>query len=176
MGRGEGARGRRHRGRCSAVRSWSAASCGAGSLDERGSGVGRVGLPCRWLMLTPVKPPRARICVDSSRPDAAAGRWLVSWWVTNEGEEPLRIEDAWIPHGRFRGDGHVALNAEVLPGASHVLELRVTAVEPPGTVVENAFLILRARGWRIFARLRVEFDAASTICPVVEQVTVQSLQ
>ena len=49
-----------------------------------------------------------------------------------------------------------------------------------GTIVENAFLILRASvsgaPWRIFIRMRVEFDASAVPVPVVETVTTQSLK
>jgi hypothetical protein len=88
----------------------------------------------------------------------------------------LRLEDAWIPHGRFRGKGHIPLSAVIDPGASTRLDFVVSANEPPGTVVENAFLILRAGAWRLFARMRVEFDDQARAMPMVEAVTVQSLQ
>jgi hypothetical protein len=42
-------------------------------------------------------------------------------------------------------------------------------------VVENAFLILRlSLGWRVFVRMRVEFDADATPHPIPELVTLQS--
>jgi hypothetical protein len=108
------------------------------------------------------------------------GRWRVAWLVHNDGSSPLRLEDAWIPHGRFRGEGHVPLQMNIEPGAASDIELSVSSAEPPGTVVENAFVILRVRGaeraWRVFARMRVQFDDVGTARPVVEAVTAQSIQ
>ena len=112
-------------------------------------------------MLTAVDPP-VRITVSGCAPEVP-GRWLVTWRVTNRLGSPIHLDDAWIPHGRFRGDGHVPLQAEFLPGASVDLDLRVSALEAAGSVVENAFLILRGRvageAWRVFARMRVSFAA-----------------
>jgi hypothetical protein len=138
-------------------------------------------------MLTRVEPV-IRIELETIRPDAAdprsagrGGQFRVAWRVHNGGAEALGLEDAWVPHGRFRGtDGHVPLASIVEAGESARVELGVATSEPPGTVVNNAFLILRAqRGperWRIFARMRVEFDAAAQPRPIVEQVTAQSIQ
>jgi hypothetical protein len=120
--------------------------------------------------------PDVQIEVETRRPDAQPGRWRVVWRVANAGSEPLRLEDAWIPHGRFRGDGHVPISAVIDPGASAPLEFVVSANEAPLTVVENAFLILRAGRWRLFARMRIEFDAHGVPRPIVETVTVQSLE
>jgi hypothetical protein len=122
--------------------------------------------------------PQVRVDVDACRRDAS--RCSVRWRITNLGRQWLRLEDAWIPHGRFRGDGHVPLSVEIAPGQSTRLELTVSASEPPGTIVENAFLILRVRttagAWRVFARMRIEFDAHAEPVPIVETVTAQSLQ
>jgi hypothetical protein len=100
--------------------------------------------------------------------------------IHNDASGALQLDDAWLPHGRFRGEGHVALNTEVPAGESRVVELTVSAAEPPGTIVENAFLVLRARrgdkSWRIFARMRVEFDSRGKPNAIVESVTAQSLQ
>jgi len=128
-------------------------------------------------MLTAVDAP-VRISVLGCEPDEARGRWHVRWQVANVCNGPVVLEDAWVPHGRFRGDGHVLLDAAISPGGWHVLELGVSASEPPGTVVDNAFLILRLRGqretWRVFARMRIQFSAASVL-PVIEAVTVQAV-
>jgi hypothetical protein len=55
--------------------------------------------------------------------------------------------------------------------------LAVACREPAGTVVENAFLILRVlwreRPWRIFARLRVVFDQHSVPENSTEVITTQ---
>jgi hypothetical protein len=109
-----------------------------------------------------------------------AVRWQTTWVVHNAGPEPLALEAAWIPHGRFRGDGRLPLSAAISSGTAQELEFVVTADEPPGTVVENAFLILRVNvhgmPWRIFIRMRIEFDSSSVPSPVVEVVSTQSLE
>jgi hypothetical protein len=107
--------------------------------------------------------------------EPADARWLITWKVTNVSAEPLVLEDAWIPHGRFRGEGHVRLEMALPPEATSAVQLRVSAQEPPGTVVKNAFLILRVSGRRrVFARMRIEFGEMPR--PIVEAVTMQSLQ
>ena len=107
-------------------------------------------------------------------------RWLVTWTLANNGPSSLALTDAWIPHGKFRGDGRLPLSVEIAPGAIHSLQFAVTADEPPGTIVENAFLILRVRiaaaAWRVFIRLRIEFDSSALPIPVVEAITAQSLE
>jgi hypothetical protein len=125
-------------------------------------------------MLTAVEPP-VRIALASVAPDGSAqDHWLVTWLVVNASGGPLVIEDAWVPHGRFRGEGHVRLAATVAPGATERLALRVRCMEPPGTVVNNAFLILRTSIGRIFARMRIE--VSDMPAPVIEAVTMQSLE
>ena len=82
------------------------------------------------------------------------------------------LESAWVPHGRFRGEGRLNFApARALPLS---LEMTVHAEEAPGTVVENAFLILRLSGWRVFVRMRVEFDPSGVPRPIPELVTLQS--
>jgi hypothetical protein len=107
-------------------------------------------------------------------PDGDA--WRVAWRGINAGASPVFLEAAWIPHGRFRGEGRIPLDVEVAPGASHCLEFRVHAREAPGTLVENAFLILRLPEWRVFVRMRIEFDVDARPRPIVEQVTTQQLE
>jgi hypothetical protein len=130
-------------------------------------------------MLTPVEP-RIRIVLANRQAGDAPGQWLVSWQIWNDGPQPLALDEAWIPHGKFRGDGHVTLSQQVAPGASVPLTLRVAASEAPGTVVENTFLILRVssagKTTRIFSRMRIEFDADGMPLPVVETVTGQSVK
>jgi hypothetical protein len=125
-------------------------------------------------MLTPVARPEVRIVVDSCQPEN--GHWRVAWRVHNEGRTALSLNDAWIPHGRFRGDGHIPLSETIGPGEATLISFTVTGDEPPNTVVENAYLILRSDAWRIFARMRVEFDAQAVMQPIVETVTLQSIQ
>ncbi len=126
-------------------------------------------------MLTAVESP-VRIEVVACEPcPGVDGRWRVTILVGNRGSLPVVLSDAWLPHGRFRGDGHVALEVAILPSEAYVLMLGATAREDPGTVVHNAFLILRTDACRVFARMRVEFDAERKPRPVVEAVTAQFL-
>jgi len=115
--------------------------------------------------------PQLRVEVESVQA-AGDGLWRITWRLSGAAQ-PLAIESAWVPHGRFRGMGRVNFApARALPLA---LEMTVHAEEPPGTVVENAFLILRlSNGWRVFVRMRIEFDAAGVPTPVPELVTLQS--
>jgi len=100
----------------------------------------------------------------------------VTWRVVNVSDGRVAIVEAWVPHGRFRGEGHLPLNVVIAPGASHLLEIAVNAREEPGTIVENAFLILRTDMCRVFARMSVPFDGTGRPRPVVEAVTAQSLE
>ena len=112
----------------------------------------------------------ARVDLESVRP-AGPGAWDVTWRVSSL-REPVVLESAWVPHGRFRGDGRRNFGpGEPLPLS---LTMRVHADEPPGTVVENAFVILVLSGWRVFVRMRVEFDSRRVPNPVPELVTLQS--
>jgi len=127
-------------------------------------------------MLTAVEPP-VRIRVNSCARGSTNACWRVGWRLTNLLREPLLLQDAWVPHGRFRGEGHIALHTSLAAGADHDLALNVLADEAPGTVVENAFLIVQMRsatqGWRVFARMKVVFGDVPT--PTIEAVTAQPL-
>jgi hypothetical protein len=97
---------------------------------------------------------------------SACGRWLCTWRIQNLSQEPLQLLSAGLPHSRFRSEEQELSPApELIPGESAQLTLAVACIEPAGTVLENAFLILRVqwreRLWRIFARLRVIFDQHS---------------
>ena len=109
-----------------------------------------------------------KVVVGSACPSAASacGRWLCTWRIQNLSQEPLQLLSAGLPHSRFRSEEQeLFLAPELLPGESARLALAVACREPAGTVVENAFLILRVlsreRLWRILARLRVIFDQHS---------------
>jgi hypothetical protein len=125
--------------------------------------------------------PRVRIEVVECRAARdEPGRWQVAWLIHNDEPEALEIHNAWIPHGQFRGDGRMPLAMRVDSGGSARLELPVASSAAGGTVVHNAFLILQVsasgRAWRVFARMRVEFDAQAMPRPIVEAVTSQSIQ
>jgi hypothetical protein len=128
-------------------------------------------------MLTAMESP-VRILVGAAHA-LAPGRWRVTFRVTNLREGPIVIEDAWIPHGRFRGEGRTRLGLAIEPGAIASLRLAVSSDEPVGTTVHNAFLILRIRsgdeaGWRVFTRMRIEFQDDG-MYPIVEAITANTL-
>ncbi len=107
-------------------------------------------------------------------------RWLVTWQIQNLGEQPLRLLVGWLPHSRFRSqEQELTPTPRLLPGESARLEFSVACGEPPGTVVKNAFLILRVlwleKPWRILARLRVVFNQEGEPRTTPEVMTVQSI-
>lgn len=107
------------------------------------------------------------------------GQWLARWRLRNRGKEPLTLLETWHPHGKFKGDSRAIVPALLLvPGEGVALDTRVACSEAQGTVVENAFLILRVEDqvgqqWRILARVRVTVGRARVPEPVVEVVTTQ---
>jgi hypothetical protein len=131
----------------------------------------------------PVSPANAlgpTVVVESARPRAASadGRWLCTWRIKNRGQEPFQLLAVGLPHSRFRSEEQELSPApKLLPGESARLALAVACREPAGTVVENAFLILRVlwgeQPWRIFARLRVVFDQRGAPENSTEVITTQ---
>jgi hypothetical protein len=116
----------------------------------------------------------------SVRPLGDAGSWDIAWSLRNLGVDPISVREAWLPHGRFRSprrDYQPPLPIE--PGVDAPVTFVVVCDEEPGTVVENAFVILRVdwRGepWRILARLRVTIDDHRAPAPVTEVISVQSI-
>ena len=110
--------------------------------------------------------PRVRVEQASRRAEPAPGRWLVAWQIRNLGKRPLQILTARLPHGRFRSKERALTPAPtLLPGQSTRLEAWVACSEAPGTVLENALLIVRVlwqdEPWQVFARFRVVFDEQS---------------
>ena len=104
------------------------------------------------------------IVMQVSRAEGAPGAWRVAFEVGNAGEEPVELLEAWLPHGRFRAEA-VPLTTEPLLGSGESTQLAFTVGfdEPPGELVENAFVILRVRWqgqeWRVLSRLAVTADA-----------------
>src|SRR5215813_11023023 len=122
--------------------------------------------------------PRVRVEQASRRAGAVPDRWLVTWQVRNLGQHPLRLLAVRLPHSRFRSEERELDPAPyLLPDERTQLEFPVACGGPPGTVVENAFLIFRVlwrdEPWRIFARLRVLFDEQGGPQATTEVVTVQ---
>ena len=106
------------------------------------------------------------------------GAWRVAFEVRNAGGEPVELLEAWLPHGRFRAEA-VPLTAHppLASGASARLEFTVGFDEPPGELVENAFVILRMRWeneeWRVLTRLAVTADADGSPLASTELITTQ---
>lgn len=114
----------------------------------------------------------------SGRRADGPGKWLVAWRIENRGEGTLRLLSGRLPHGLFRCDERElgALPA-LRPNESARLEFPVRCAEPPGMIVENAFLILgvlwREEPWRILARLRVLIDREGAPQTATELITTQ---
>jgi hypothetical protein len=90
----------------------------------------------------------------------------------------LRIFSGRLPHGKFRCAETELTPAPVLaPAASTRIEFTIKCEEPPGAVVENAFLILRAdwseAPWLILARLRVSVGENGAPQSATELITTQ---
>ena len=121
--------------------------------------------------------PRIRIEAASSRATAVRGQWLVAWRMQNLGQELCAVLSTWLPHDKFASRQQtIDPPLRLVPGERTLLELPVTCYEPPGSVVDNAFLILRLRWlgqpWRAFARHRVVLDDTGTPQHVCEVVSV----
>ena len=104
--------------------------------------------------------PSLSIQADSSLPSAESGQWLVTWIIQNTSGSPIEVSSAWLPHDKFfRKEQPITPPLRLSPGENTHLELMVSCGELPGTVVDNAFLILRLvweeQPWRAFARHRV---------------------
>jgi len=124
--------------------------------------------------------PRLLVGQASRSRGAISNRWLVVWNIRNLDREPIRILAGRLPHSQFWSEEkELSPNINLLPNESAELEFSVRCNEPPATVVENAFLILRAlcpeEPWRIFARLRVVFDKAGGPQTTTELVTAQPI-
>ena len=121
--------------------------------------------------------PRLLIESASSRATAIPGQWLATWSIRNLGQEPFEVLSTWLPHDKFSNGQHTLKPPlRLLPQESTLLELPVVCHEPSGSVVENAFVILRLLGmgqaWRAFVRLRVVVQTTGTPWHVCESVTV----
>jgi hypothetical protein len=105
------------------------------------------------------------------------GRWKVRWRVTNE-SEPLRLTAIGAPHGKFRSRDH-AIDVPLAAGARFEPQLEIACSEPPGSEIENTFLIITAEAaattWRILARMRVRVGADGVPHPVTERVDMQEV-
>jgi len=76
--------------------------------------------------------------------------------VTNLGTRAIRLISAVQPHSQFRSD-EIVIGRDLAPGAATEITLAVRFDEPPGSLVQNPFLIVRVREgmaeWRVLARV-----------------------
>ncbi len=109
---------------------------------------------------------------------AGTGKWLVAWRIHNLGEGTLKLLSGRLPHSLFRCDERKLEAVPALrPNESARLEFPVQCQEAPGTIVENAFLILsvlwREEPWRILVRLRVSVSREGAPETTTELITTQ---
>jgi hypothetical protein len=110
-----------------------------------------------------------------------AGRWPVAWTIQNASAELVQIEEAWVPHGRFRAERErYDPPLQLAPRESARLDFEVAFDEEPGIEVENAFVIVRVlwqrEAWRIFARLTVRAEDDGAPQPRVELISSQHVE
>ena len=114
--------------------------------------------------------------LQSGRASGGTGAWHVVFEVKNTGDGTVELLEAWLPHGRFRADAvPLTDHARLGSGASVPLAFNVVFDEPPGELVENAFVILRVRWrdeeWRVLTRLAVTSDADGSPLAATELIT-----
>ncbi|HEY2987413.1 MAG TPA: hypothetical protein VGL11_06785 [Candidatus Binatia bacterium] len=122
--------------------------------------------------------PKVRVEQVATQRGAMPGRWKVTWRIENLGAQPLKILAARCPHGKFRcEEREITPAADLEPDQNAHVELEVLCREPSGSVVENAFLILRVlwdgNPWLILARLRVAMNGDGSPITATELITAQ---
>jgi len=124
--------------------------------------------------------PQIEVKQISDSKNLAPGRWILTWEIRNLSPAPLAIVAARLPHGQFRSpEWKLSPAQKIPPNRSARLQCAVECPQDPGSVVENAFIILqvlwREQPWRIFVRLRVSIDAAAAPHSVAESITTQQV-
>ena len=94
------------------------------------------------------------------------GRWHMTWQIHNLEKEAMTLRAAQMPHGKFKSEQRIFEKGIVVRAAGNAaIEFPVICQEAPGSVVDNAFLILQVEwlqsAWRIFVRFQVAFDEAA---------------
>ena len=122
--------------------------------------------------------PKVQVAQETARRGPAPDRWQVRWRVENLGDRQLKILAARLPHGKFRSaETEFARAILIEPKQSGRIELEVRCNEPPGSIVENAFLIMRVlcadAPWLILARLRVSVNDKRAPVTAAELITAQ---
>ena len=133
-------------------------------------------------MVEPSDAPSPRLLVESlstlRRSDA--GLWLVSWRIQNREDSAVDVLSTWLPHDHFWSERRdFVTSLRLAPEGAVDLQVAVSCNDKPGTVVENAFLVLRLthkeQMWRAFVRLRIAVDAAGVPQHTCEAVTVHEV-
>ena len=106
------------------------------------------------------------------------GRWIGVWRIHNRGDSSAEIAAVWLPHDRFFSDNQEYGPPLALESLGLVdLAVPVDCRETPGSVIDNAFVILRVayhrREWRVFARQEVRIDKNGVPQAICLSVTCQ---
>lgn len=106
------------------------------------------------------------------------GQWRIVWRVGNPNPSLLQLTAARLPHSKFRGQERIFTPAlELAAEQTTEIELSVVCNEAAGTIVENAFVIMRVvweqAHWRIFIRLRVTIEESGVPQAATELITTQ---
>jgi hypothetical protein len=108
---------------------------------------------------------------------SAPGTWKIRWRITNDGDA-LHLTQIAAPHGKFRSPDH-AIDVALAAGERFEPQLEIACAEPPGSEIENTFLIFTAevdeKTWRILARMRVRVGSDGVPHPVTERIDVQEV-
>ena len=122
--------------------------------------------------------PKVQVAQETVQRSPTPDRWQVRWRIENLGDRQLKILAARLPHGKFRSAETEFTRAILIePKQSGRIELEVRCNEPPGSIVENAFLIMRVlcadAPWLILARLRVSVNDKRAPVTAAELITAQ---
>lgn len=124
--------------------------------------------------------PRLRVEQGSVSRCSTAHRWKIVWSVENLGPNPLRILAGRLPHSQFRSEEHYFPRFQELPTRARTqVEFLVDLSGAPGSIIENAFLILRVlwseKECRVLVRLRVHLDKRGHPRCVTEVITTHQI-
>ena len=105
-------------------------------------------------------------------------QWLFRWRVRNESQKPMCLLSVRVPHGKFKAEERKLLPPAIIAARdSFILDMAVTCEEPPGTIIENAFLILfvdwQENHWRLFVRLQITVNQQGNPAAATQSITVQ---
>ena len=119
---------------------------------------------------------RPSVRVEPFTTEGTSGSWTVTWRITNDGDQPIRLLSAKHPHSQFRTP-ETKIDREIPSGSDTTIALPVQFSESPGVSVENPFLILLfgdSAEWRLLARVRV--TAGTSGEPIASQAVVINTQ